>query len=290
MARRTSRRRRTRRNSRRRASRRNPKYVVANRRRRRTRRNSRRRGSRRSSRMRHNRRRRVRRNPDYMREVITPVAGGAAGFVAARALGNFWAQKGWISTDPKMAKLAAAGIAIPATFLLAQRMPGNIVAQNKGAIVLGMGLAAAEAFLRDTPLLGGSPAAAQVTEDTSSAPASLPGTAPLVDQPGEQTVVEGGDGLSSYFGTAGLGGDYYTAAMLGQTDPADQSAVEASLDSMERNGGDIAVSTVIPTDLAMKASTMPQWAPIRERFANRGDRGHAGGMFARTLFSGMMGS
>lgn len=245
--------------------------------------------------MRHNRRRRVRRNPDWMSDVITPVLGGTAGFVGARALGNFWAQKGWLSSDPKVAKAIAAGVGIPATFLLAQRMPGNIVSKNKGAIVLGMGLAAVEAFVRDTPLLGGSPAAAAVAPDLGPAP--LPGTAPLVDQPGEQTIVEGGDGLSSYYayptnaeGQA-LSADYYTAAMLGATDPADQSAVEASLDSMEARGGDVpAVSTVIPTDMALRAQTMPQWAPIRERFANRGDRGHAGGMFARTLFSGMMGS
>lgn len=277
MARRTSRRRRTRRNSRRRRSRRNPKYVVANRRRR----------SRRSSRMRHNRRRRVRRNPDYMADVITPVAGGAAGFVAARLLGNFWAEKGWISSDPKMAKLAAAAVGIPATFLAARQMPGGLVAKNSGAIVLGMGLAAAEAFLRDTPLLGGSPAAAAVVPDTSaspSGPAPLPGTAPLVDQPGEMTVVEGGDGLSSYYQSP-LNGDYYTAGMLGSTEPGDQDAVDSSLDTMEARGGDVAVSTVIPTDLALKASTMPQWAPVR-----RGEQGHAGGMFARTLFSGMMGS
>lgn len=232
-----------------------------------------------------------------MRQVVTPVLGGAAGFIAARYFGNMAAMKDWGTTDPKVAKTVAAAVGIPATFMLSRQMPGGLVSQNSGAIVLGMGLAAAEAWLRDTPLLGGSRAAASVTEDSGNGNGNgngLPGTAPLVDQPGEQTVVENGDGLSAYYSSPmgeSLDGDYYTAAMLGNADPADQASVEASLNNMESNGGNVpAVSTVIPTDTALRAPTMPQFAPVKERFINRGDRGHAGGLFARTLFSGMMGS
>lgn len=249
--------------------------------------------------MRRNRRRRVRRNQaiDWMRSVITPVAGGAAGFVAARSLGNMMAMRDLLTTDPKLAKTIAAGVGIPATFMLARRMPGSLISRNQGAIVLGMGLASAEAWLRDTPLLGGSRAAAAVTEDLPppSNGGALPGTAPEADMPGEMTVVEGGgDGLSSYYayptsGGQSLSDDYYTASMLGNTgDPANQSSVDKSLDIMESDVE--AVSTVIPTDMALRANSMPQFAPVRERFANRGDRGHAGGVFARHLFSGMMGS
>lgn len=228
-----------------------------------------------------------------MEQVVVPVLGGTAGFVAARYLGNMLAMKDIGSSDPKVAKTIAAGVGIPATFLLARRRPGGLIARNSGALVLGMGLAAAESWLRDTKLLGGSPAAAQVTGGGApSGPAPLPGTAPAADMPGEQTVVEGGDGLSAYYsdlsGGAAMGDDYYTASMLGAADPADQSSVEQSMNSME--SGTEAVSTVIPTDLALKAQTMPQFARVHERFANRGDKGHAGGMFARHLFSGMMGS
>lgn len=227
-----------------------------------------------------------------------PVAAGTVGFVGARYLGNMAAMKDWGTTDTKLAKVGAAALGIPATYFLAARMPS--VARNTGAIVLGMGLAAVEPYLRDTKLLSGAMA---TPPPAPAAPSNgggvLPGTAPAIDAPGEQTVVESGsDGLSSYYdypynseGQA-LGDDYYTAGMLGASDPADQSQVDASLDHMERgNGNGIkAISTVIPTDMALPAQTMPQWARVRERFANRSGRAHAGGMFARNLFSGMMGS
>lgn len=240
-----------------------------------------------------------------MHGVVMPVLGGTAGFIVARYVGNLFAMKDVLSTNPAVGKTMAAAAGIPLTYMLARRSPGGMIARHKGAIVLGMGMASAEAWFRDIPLLGGSRAAAAVTEDLPPPSGNgngngvpLPGTAPLVDQPGEMTVVEnGGDGLSSYYSypmnTEGqaLSDDYYTASMLGAADPSDQATVEKSMNSMESNGGDVpAVSTVIPTDMALPAPTMPQFAPVKERFANRGDRGHAGGMFARHLFSGMMGS
>lgn len=216
--------------------------------------------------------------------VAIPVVAGAAGFVIDRMLGNYIAMKGWGTSDPKLAKTAAAVIGIPAAFMVARKSP--LVAKNAGAIVLGMGLAAAEGWIRDTPLLGGSPAAAALTTDIAPAPASASN--------GGGGGGDGTSGLASYYdypinaeGQA-LSDDYYTAQMLGDTaDPANQAAVEMSLDNMEQPA---AVSTVIPTDLAMPARTMPQWAPVRENFSNKGDRGHAGGLFSRHLFSGMMGS
>ncbi len=77
--------------------------------------------------------------------------------------------------------------------------------------------------------------------------------------------------------------------MLGADDPADQGQVDAAMDSLE--SGVEAISTVVPTDLAMRAPSMPQVRPVTESFARgAGDKGYAGGMFARHLFSGMMGS
>ena len=240
-----------------------------------------------------------------MREVITPVLGGTAGFMAARYLGNLVAMNDWGTTDTKVAKTGAAALGIPATFMLARQMPGGMVARNQGSIVLGMGLAAAEAWLKDTKLLGGSPAAAQVTEGNgvlapngngngNGAPAADAGTGSYYDYP----MNKQGQALSAYYdyptnqqGQA-LSDDYYTAGMLGDSDPSDQSQVEATLNQMESgNGNGIEpVSTVIPTDTALVASSFPQWSPVKERFTNRSGRAHAGGMFARNLFSGMMGS
>jgi hypothetical protein len=275
-----------RKSSRRRRTRRNPKYVVANKRRR-------------SRKMRHNRVHRLMKNllggTDLMRDVLTPVLGATAGFVAARYLGNVMADKNVVTTDPRVAKSIAAGVGIPLTFFAASKV--SLVAKNSGAIVTGMGLAAAEAWIRDTKLLGGSPAAAVVVESAPAAP-----------EAGDHTVPASGDGLASYYAyptnragqarsglasyydyptnragqaRSGMGDDYYTATMLSGADPADQSEVEGALDDME---GETAVSTIIPTDLAMEAQSMPQFARVSQPFA--GGRGYAGGIFSRNLFSG----
>jgi hypothetical protein len=227
-------------------------------------------------------------------EVIMPVLGGTAGFIAARYLGNMLAMRDMGSSDPKVGKTIAAAVGIPAVFALSRSMPGGMVAKNSGAIVLGMGLASAEAWIRDTPLLGGSPAAAAVTEPAPTNGNGIEPGAPIpeADLPGEVEIVddEGSAGIGAYFETGASGlADYYTEGMLGGlgADPADQSRVERSLNRMESPSP---VSTIIPTGTAMRASRMPQVAAVHERFANRGDKGHAGGMFARHLFSGMMGS
>lgn len=224
----------------------------------------------------------------WMPDVIVPVLGGTAGFVAARYAGNMLAMRDMGTADPKMGKTIAAAVGIPLTYFVARRMPAGMISRNSGAIVLGMGMAAAEAWLRDTPLLGGSPAAAAVLEPAP--PGITPGAPiPTADMPGEVEVVEEGGGAGSYYDlpTSALA-DYYTEGMLGGlgADPADQARVDASLNRMESPQP---VSTIIPTGTAMRASTMPQVAAVHERFANRGDRGHAGGVFARHLFSGMMG-
>jgi hypothetical protein len=299
-----------------RRSRRNPKHMVANRRR--------------SRRMRRNRVEDLMKNllggADVVKDVLVPVLGATGGFVTARYLGNMMAQKDLISSDPRVTKSIAAGVGIPFTFLAATGVP--MVAKNSGAIVVGMGLAAAESWLRDTALLGGAPVAAALTEDAPILPAASNGSS----EPGESSS-ENGDGLASYYNYAtnrmgqaaslasyynyatnrmgqaaslasyynyptnregqavsGLD-DYYTAGMLGNDDPSDQAQVENALDSMEDTNGNAvdAVSTVIPTDTAMQAPNMPQFASVTESFA-WGDRAYAGGMFARHLFSGMAGS
>lgn len=220
-------------------------------------------------------RRRVRRNQgifgaDIMTAVVVPVLGGTAGFIAARYLGNMIAMRSLGTSDPKIGKTIAAVVGIPAVVALAPM--NKMVSQNLGAIMLGMGMAPAEAWIRDTPLLGGSPAAAVIMPD--AAPVS-PGTEPL--------IVEGANGIGAYYETAASGlADYYNEGMLGGlgAQPGNQGHVDGAMDRME------AVSTVVPTDLAMRSPTMPQSAAVGESFTNQGDRGHAGGLFSRQLFSG----
>ena len=207
-----------------------------------------------------------------MRDVITPVIGASAGFVAARYVGNMLAERDLGTTDPKIAKTIAAAVGIPAIYAMRRQFP--MIGRNAGAIVLGMGMASAESWIRDVPMLGGSPAAAAVTEPAPTALTAGPIPIPEADIPGEVEVVEGG-GTGSYYdyptnqyGQAALS-DYYSGSMLGGL-------------------GEEAVSTVTPTGVAMRATNFPQVRKVTERFASQGDRGHAGGVFARTLFSGML--
>jgi hypothetical protein len=201
---------------------------------------------------------------DVLTEVVVPVLAGTGGFVAARYVGNMLAQRGTISADPRLTKLVAAGVGIPLVFAAARMKPGGMLARNAPALALGLGLAPAEAYLRDTPLLGGSRAAAQL--------APLPAPAPTSPTPAGVSPTPAGVSLA----------DYYTEGMLrGMGDPSDQGQVDQAMDSME------SISTVTPTDLAMRAGTMPEVAPVSENFAS-GDRGYAGGLFSRHLFSGMM--
>lgn len=249
---------------------------------------ARRRHSRRS--VRRNSRRRVRRNRGLVRnifgasltrDVLVPVAGGTAGFLAARFLGHVLAEKvPQLNGNVKLGKAIAAGVGIPLTFAYA-----GLVRQTglgPGSVVLGMGLGAAEAYLRDTPLLGGSRAAAAITEPAPPAP-------------------EGGTG--SYYNSGMLGQTLYAAAGLGRgydlshagapytgmmgfgddEDPSDQATVDQKHDLME------AVSTITPTDTALPAPSRPQIRPIDHPFAEAG-QGYAGGAFARHLFSGMYGA
>lgn len=151
---------------------------------------------------------------DIVGDVLAPVLGGLVGFVAARAAGHFLAKQDLISSDPRVGKTIAAAAGVPLVLAL-HKQP--VIAKNTGAIILGLGLAASEAWLRDTPLLGGSPAAAALTEEefltTSEAmtlepppeATELPNGAPengeqLVVE--EETLAENGDGLSSYFQVA----------------------------------------------------------------------------------------
>lgn len=239
--------------------------------------------------MKPNRRHRLRRNifgTDIMTGVVAPILGGTAGFIAARAIGNFWAQMPnfpLVAGNARAAKLAAAIAGLPLVYYAGKYVPA--IKQNSAMILLGMGVAATEGYLRDTPWLAGSPTSllADLRARASTTP-SAPAPAPA---------------------TSGFGADYYTAGMLGEgvdishygapykgmlglgyslgADPADQSVVDGALDHAE------GISTVIPTDVAAIAPVEPQIRRVREQMVSRGDRGHAGGVFARHLFSAMSG-
>lgn len=262
------------------------------------------------------RRRRVHRNArrvlrnifgaDVMRDVVTPVIGGTVGFVLARYAGNMASARISRLADPRYGKLAAAAVLIPATFAAAKMSP--TVRANAGAVVLGVGLAAAEAFLRNTPLLGGAPAAALLSPPPPvSEPTSPPATGSYYNEGMLSGLGRGYDvshAGAPYQGMLGLGeptmyaaagiGEYVDQPMNGMGDgdglsgigdlgePGDQGAVDTAVHRME------AISTITPTDIAIKAGVLPQVKRVTTPFAS-GDKGYAGGMFARHIFSGMVG-
>lgn len=275
---------------------------------------ARRRHSRRRRSTANRRRRRVHRNArrvlrnifgaDVMRDVVTPVVGATVGFIAARYAGNMASARIPRLADPRYGKLAAAAVLIPATFAAAKMSP--MVRANAGAIVLGAGLAAAESFLRNTPLLGGAPAAALLTPPAAPTAPTTPGTGSYYSEGMLSGLGRGYDvshAGAPYQGMLGLGsptmyaaagvGEYVEQPMSGMGDgdglagigdlgePGDQGAVDVAANRME------AISTITPTDLALKASVMPQVKRVSTPFA-AADKGYAGGMFARHLFSGMV--
>lgn len=233
-------RRRRRRSSRRRTTRRNPKYVVANRRRRKSRKSSRR-----------GRGRRLRRNQflnvDWMKDVVTPVLGGTAGFVAARVLtnsvANIEAVRNILDKDKPAAeaantKIAANLLGIIATLGLATKV--KMVKDNQGALITGMGLALTDRLLGKL---------------TGPAQEYLSGFGEYVNQPLGEYVNQplgayvNDPGMGTMYATAGMGETLYAAAGVGEyvnqplglyaegVDPANQAGVDSLMDVMEAAAG-----------------------------------------------------
>jgi len=183
-----------RRSSRRSSMRKNQKYVVMNRRR-------------------HGRR--VRRNTgmagmlggaDLMRDVVTPVIGGTVGFVAARLLSNGLANVAPLrnaldsgaadAAGAANTKIAANLLGIAATLGLSTQV--DIIRQNRGALVTGMGLALTDRLIQR--FSAGSTYASYLGE--------------YVDQPMGEYVDQPMSGLGTMYATAGVG-EYVDQPMSG---------------------------------------------------------------------------
>lgn len=298
--------------------RRNPRYVVANGRRRR--RSTRRRG-----------RRRMRRNQffgaDLMKDVVTPVLGGTAGFVAARVLSNSVANIGGIrdildsgraAADAQNTKIAANVLGILATLGLARKVP--IIKRNQGALVTGMGLALTDRLLGKVGGAMGGYLGEYVNQPLGE----------YVNQPLGAYVNDPSAGIGEYvnqplgadlmYATAGMGETLYAAAGMG--DPANQEHVDRTMDVMEAAAGmpyqaaagmgtlyaaaglgqeedetlkamyaaeqPPFASIQTPTDIARPVTRdMPYARQVPNSLVTPEGRGYAGGLFARHLFAGM---
>jgi hypothetical protein len=184
-----------------------------------------------------------------MKDVLTPVLGGTAGFVAARFLSNGLANVEGIrnildkdkpAADAENTKIAANVLGIVATLGLATRV--KMVKDNQGALVTGMGLALVDRLL------------GKVQGDAAG---YLSGFGEYVSQPlGEYVSQPLGayvesPGFGEYVSQplSGLGDTLYAAAGLGQgtmaaaagysegVDPANQAGVDGMMDTMEAAAG-----------------------------------------------------
>jgi len=238
-----------RRNSRRRRTRRNPRYVVANRRR--------------------GRRRRLRRNQffgaDLMKDVVTPVIGGTAGFVAARflsnGLANIEAIRGILDKDKPAAdaentKIAANVLGIIATLGLSTKV--KVIKDNQGALITGMGLALTDRLLGrvtgdaaaylsggfgeyvSSPLNGmGEYVSSPLNGLGEYVSSPLNGLGAYVETPGFGEYVDQPlSGLgNTLYAAAGLGTEYATAGYAEGVDPANMAGVDGLMDVMEAAAG-----------------------------------------------------
>ena len=305
-------------------------------------------------RMRRNRRRssaHLRKNAlfgaDVMTDVVKPVAAGTAGFVTAKLLSNAVAKVDMITkildkSDPAAAdntKIVANVLGIGATLFAAPKV--KIIADNRNALVIGMGLALLDRVIAKMNIaaLGETYyAAAGIGEYVNSPINGIGEFGEYVNSP-INGIGEFGEYVNSpinglgetYYAAAGVGETYYAAAGTGEyvnspinglgyiegVDPADQGQIDSLMDTMEaaagvgaaelsetasRIGSPFGVkqfeTTFTPVDVARPVTrTLPEDLPVTAgpeteeslpRSTPEG-RGYAGGVFARNLFSGMVG-
>jgi hypothetical protein len=241
---------------------------------------------------------------NWMQDVLKPVAGGTAGFVAARVLSNGLANiepvrnvldKGMTAADAGNTKIAANVLGIVATLGLATRV--KVIRDNQGALITGMGLALTDRLLGK---LGG------------DAGAYLSGMGEYVSQPlGEYVsqplgayramdVMEAAAGMGQYEAAAGMGetlyaaagmGTMYATAGLGTLYAAAGLGGEADsrLKKMYAREQPPFASIQTPTDLALPVDrSMPYAKPVPDSMVTPEGRGWAGGLFSRHLFGGML--
>ena len=298
----TSNKRRGTRRNRRSSMRRNQKYVLMNRHRRGMHRN-------------------VLGGADLMKDVLTPVIGGTVGFVAARVLSNSLAgveqvrnvfDRGQDAAGASNTKIVGSLVGIAATLGLSTKV--NIIRQNRGALVTGMGLALTDRLIQRFST--GTPAAAYLGEygEYVEQPMSglgiayaAAGVGEYVDQPlsgpveyataGVGEYVEGPDpanqddvdSLMNVMEAAAGFGVAEAAAGMGATMGSGEA--DAQLAAMYARRQPPFVSTTMPVDGALLVTkTLPLDKPVRESLVTPEGKGYAGGLFARHLFAGMMGS
>ena len=216
----------------------------------------------------------MRNGSEIAKDVLMPIGVGGAGFVAARALSNLDMVESKLGSN---AKIVTPIVGIVATLALAK--PLKLSTTNRNFLALGMGVVALDAVMKKI------------------APDFMADRAPALPTPsgtsGFGTYYDVSAAGAPYQGMLGLGETYYAAAGVGETYEAaagnfDDPTIEGELllSGAEVSAGVAPTSTIEPTDVARQAGNFLPVRPTTQPFAARSQ---AGGLFARNLFTGMVG-
>lgn len=192
---------------------------------------------------------------DVVEKVLFPALGATGGMMLARWVGSKAGPALLPGQDPKLVATGASVASAFAAYLVGERLgasPEMQAAVAAGAGVMGL-----------TPWLP-----SQFMQDLS--PALTP---PAVSGFYQRSMLGGlmvdtSHAGSPYKGMLGMGGD-------GDID-----------DAMSQAEAITGVSTVEPIDAARQAITVEEFPVVTERMGSPGDRGYAGGIYARNIFSG----
>jgi len=211
----------------------------------------------------------MRNGSEIAKDVLMPIGVGGAGFVAARALSNLDMVKDKLGDN---AKIVTPILGVVATLALAK--PLKLSTVNRNFLALGMGVVAVDAAMKKL-------APGFMADRVAALPAATPsGTS------GFGTYYDVSAAGAPYQGMFGVGsvGEMYEAAAGSVDDPGIEA--ELLLSGAEMSAGVAPTSTIEPTDVAREASNFLPIRPTQQQFAARSQ---AGGLFARNLFTGMVG-
>lgn len=225
----------------------------------------------------------MRSGSEIAKDVLMPIGVGGAGFVAARALSNLDMVESKLGSN---AKIVAPLVGVVATLALAK--PLKLSTVNRNFLALGMGVVAVDALMKK--VAPGFMADRVVTTPTSS---GTSGFGAYYDVSAAGAPYQGMFGVGEMYEAAAGIGEMYEAAAGNYDDPTTEA--EFMLGDAEQKAGVlpaasssavVPVSTIDPTGVAREAANFPQIRPTTQQFAARSQ---AGGLFARNLFTGMVG-
>ncbi len=198
---------------------------------------------------------------DVIEKIVFPALGATGGMLLAQYVGSKAGPALMPTTDPRIVAVGASAASALAAYLIGERVglsPETQASIAAGAGVVGMAPWLPFSFVRAT--------VAQTTDALAPAqPNAVSGYYQRSMLGG--LMVDVSHAGAPYKGMFGLGGD---------------GELEDEIDNAE------AVSIVEPIDMAREAVDVNPFPVVRETMATPGDRGWAGGIYARNLFSGLL--